>query len=93
MLKAQAQQSQQTPLLVVTSEDGATNDASRYSNAITIIDDTPSIEQGPFSDPPLTSRSTTSLSAVIEEAAERKSEKKEAKEEGTPFGDENALKE
>ena len=88
-LKAQAQQSQQTPLLVVTSEDGATNDASRDSNAITIIDDTPSMEQGPFSDPPLASRSTTSLSAVIEEAAERK---KEAKEEGTPFGDENALK-
>ena len=87
-LKAQAQQAQQMPLLVVTSENGATKDASRDSNAITIINDTPSLEQGPFSDPPPTSHSTTSLSAVMEEGAEKEGKK----EEGTPFGDENALK-
>jgi len=68
----------------------------RDSSAITIIDDTPNIEQGPFSDPPKTRlASNSSLSAVIEEA-----ERKAASSRGsdgskgkTPFGDEHELPE
>jgi len=90
-LKAQNQPANQTPLLVVTSEDGATQGASRDSNAITIIDDTPSLEQGPFGDPPAASLSTKGLSSVIEEAPEKDEKKGAKKAEGTPFGDENAL--
>jgi hypothetical protein len=60
------------------------NVASRESAAITVIDDTPTIEQGPFSDPvpqatspkahsPRTKGHTKngSLSAVIEEASKK----------------------
>ena len=70
----------------------------RNSNAVTIIDDTPTIEQGPFSDPPKArQQSNNSLSAVIEEATKRaqegiKGSPKETKE-NTPFGDENEVKE
>ena len=61
----------------------------RDSNAITIIDDTPSIEQGPFSDPPkVHNQSTSSLSAVIEESPKKSEEKKDS----TPFGDEHEIK-
>ncbi len=60
----------------------------RDSNAITIIDDTPAVEQGPFSDPPVRSPSSSSLSAVIEEATR----KQLAKKNNTPFGDENEVK-
>jgi hypothetical protein len=93
-----------TPKVVVTDEDAPKADApkadaTRDSHAVTIIDDTPSLEQGPFSDPIPASHnniSTTSLSAVIEEAT-RKSQAEESaradKEEGTPFGDEHAVKE
>ncbi|KFY28502.1 hypothetical protein V493_02900 [Pseudogymnoascus sp. VKM F-4281 (FW-2241)] len=80
------------------------NEASRESAAITIIDDTPTVEQGPFSDPsPAASSPRTkghakkgSLSAVIEEAETKKAQgeasaKKEAKKKDeTPFGDEHA---
>ncbi|OBT88147.1 hypothetical protein VE02_03513 [Pseudogymnoascus sp. 03VT05] len=81
------------------------NDASRESAAITIIDDTPTVEQGPFSDPsPAASSPTTkghakkgSLSAVIEEAQSKKAAQSEAsakeeakKKDETPFGDEHA---
>lgn len=80
------------------------NDASRESAAITIIDDTPTVEQGPFSDPsPAASSPKTkghvkkgSLSAVIEEAQSKKAQseasaKEEAKKKDeTPFGDEHA---
>jgi hypothetical protein len=60
----------------------------RDSNAITIIDDTPSLEQGPFSDPPQPrQKSNSSLSAVIEEATK----KSEAKKDSTPFGDEHEI--
>lgn len=69
---------------------------SRDSNAITIIDDTPSLEQGPFSDPPIRFHpSSSSLSAVIEEATKRAHGDVKAglgrKRESTPFGDENEM--
>ena len=61
----------------------------RDSNAITIIDDTPTLAQGPFSDPPQSRlQSSSSLSAVIEEATK----KSEAKKDSTPFGDEHEIK-
>jgi hypothetical protein len=70
----------------------------RDSNAITIIDDTPTVEQGPFNDPPggrLQSKS--SLGAVIEEATKRAQDDVQgglgAKEASTPFGDEHEMKE
>lgn len=67
----------------------------RDSAAITIIDDTPVIDQGPFSDPPTTShKSTTSLSAVIEEATKRAARTStrtgETSRERSPFSDEHA---
>ena len=63
------------------------------SNAITIIDDTPVVEQGPFSDPPRNGghQSKGSLSAVIEEATKRALG--EGKKDSTPFGDEHEVKE
>jgi hypothetical protein len=63
----------------------------RDSNAITIIDDTPTMEQGPFSDPPkVRHQSSSSLSAVIEEATKKAQGGSPKK---TPFGDENEVKE
>lgn len=63
----------------------------RDSNAITIIDDTPTMEQGPFSDPPkVLHQSSSSLSAVIEEATKKAQGGSPKK---TPFGDENEVKE
>jgi len=83
-------------------EEGSRESAAdRESAAITIIDDTPSLEQGPFSDPPPRASGhmrNGSLSAVIEEATKKAqgdvraglgAEKKEEKKE-TPFGDEHA---
>jgi hypothetical protein len=68
----------------------------RGSNAITLIDDTPNVEQGPFSDPPRRQQSNNSLSAVIEEA-ERKAASSQGSvrtnKDGTPFGDEHEVKE
>jgi len=82
---------QNTPQIVVSDEDQSQQHLlSRDSNAITIIDDTPNIAQGPFSDPPRPShQSNTSLSAVIEEATK----KAQGGKEGTPFGDEHELQE
>jgi protein OPY2 len=74
---------------------------STTSNAVTLIDDSPSVDQGPFSDPPdrPTHRSTTSLSAVIEEATRRAAQGdrrskhlSSSEREGSPFGDEHATK-
>ncbi|KFY06983.1 hypothetical protein V492_07555 [Pseudogymnoascus sp. VKM F-4246] len=62
------------------------NEASRESAAITVIDDTPTVEQGPFSDPspaaaaaaaspkPKGHAKKGSLSAVIEEAQTKKAQ-------------------
>jgi len=70
----------------------------RDSNAITIIDDTPAVEQGPFHDPPVARhQSNSSLSAVIEEATKKAhgdvpaGQGREAT--STPFGDEHEVKE
>lgn len=87
---------------MVTGADGAVTSGNhdRESAAVTIIDDTPSLEQGPFSDPPLASQSsanqsTTTLGAVIEDNKEegKPADDKEVVKESTPFGDEHALKE
>jgi protein OPY2 len=70
----------------------------RDSNAITIIDDTPNVEQGPFSDKQeLRHQSGKSLSDVIEEATKKaqgnEQGSQDQKKEKTPFGDENEVKE
>lgn len=72
--------------------------AAPDSPSATIIIDSPSPDQGPFSDPPpktpAPSQSTASLSAVIEEATRRASQRDSslpAKDrERSPFGDEHA---
>lgn len=81
----------------------------RDSDAPTIIEDSPSMDQGPFSDPPRSSgtnqsmsSSASSLSAVIEEATrraasgpDRKSKRQSdaAQRATSPFSDEHATKE
>lgn len=68
----------------------------RESQTGTLLDDSPTSSQGPFSDPPelRSQRSNTSLSAVIEEATRRASSRAltgQLKDrERSPFGDENA---
>jgi protein OPY2 len=74
----------------------AASSTVRESNSATIIIDSPSPDQGPFSDPPNApaAQSTTSLSAVIEEATRRASQKDATlpprDRERSPFGDEHA---
>jgi len=76
---------------------------TRESVAITLIEDTPSLEQGPFSDPPARAAGHTrdgSLSAVIEEATKKAQSdvrgglglKRDGspKRNQSPFGDEHA---
>jgi len=72
------------------SEDEVASHRSlpRDSNAITIIDDTPTVEQGPFRDP-TRRESTSTLSAVIEEATKKAQGPKKDR---TPFGDEHEVK-
>jgi len=68
----------------------------RDSSAITIIDDTPNLEQGPFGDPQKSRQSTSSLSAVIEEAEKKAASSRVsdgASKGTTPFGDEHEVKE
>jgi len=71
-------------------------DSGRESQAGTLIDDSPSPSQGPFADPPdevRSMKSTTSLSAVIEEATRRASQRGFGDQKGrerSPFGDEHA---
>ncbi|CZT40563.1 related to OPY2 protein [Rhynchosporium secalis] len=84
-----------TPTVIVT--DGETTPhvsaQTRDSNAITIIDDTPALEQGPFSDPPSTPHSSNrNLSAVVEEASTKKVDGSSKSDSGL-FGDHNELKE
>lgn len=89
-----------TPRSKASQEDIATPTVSgstiRDSTAPTLIVDSPAPDQGPFSDPPKSAaQSTTSLSAVIEEATRRASQRDStlppAKErERSPFGDEHA---
>ncbi|KAH6697114.1 hypothetical protein F5X68DRAFT_186100 [Plectosphaerella plurivora] len=81
----------------------------RDSDAPTIIEDSPSMDQGPFSDPPRSSgtnqstkSSASSLSAVIEEATRRaasgpdrksKRQSESTQRATSPFSDEHATKE
>ncbi|CAK7240002.1 MAG: overproduction-induced pheromone-resistant [Sporothrix thermara] len=72
--------------------------STRDSNAVTIIEDSPTPDQGPFSDPPEspvdTKDTKNNLSAVIEEATRRASQRVAAGtssgRERSPFGDEHA---
>ena len=82
-----------------TPEDGSPlreNSTIRESTSETIIEDSPSPDQGPFSDPParLGHRSHTSLSAVAEDATRRASQRSsnppQKNRERSPFGDEHA---
>ncbi len=74
------------------------NPTVRDSVAVTLIDDSPTPNQGPFSDPPARPghQSTHSLSAVIEDATRRASQRAaantsaERERERSPFGDEHA---
>jgi len=66
---------------------------SRDSGAITIIDDSPNVAQGPFSDPKSRRSSTGTLSAVIEEATKKAQSAKGPQKSSTPFGDEHEVKE
>ena len=69
---------------------------SKESNSGTIIIDSPDLDQGPFSDPlvPSANQSTATLSAVIEEATRRASQRDSSSpgkgRERSPFGDEHA---
>lgn len=85
------------PVDAVASEDEAASQKSaptRDSNAITIIDDTPSLPQGAFPEPLVPTRqpSTHSLGALTEEPAARAPSTVAEGKEGTPFGDEHAVR-
>jgi hypothetical protein len=98
--KIGAEDKPKTPLSEVSTasevEKSPKSPTLRDSNAVTIIEDSPIPDQGPFSDPPETSanRSTTTLSAVIEEATRRASQRHSstASREKSPFGDEHATR-
>ncbi|KAL2157357.1 hypothetical protein VTH06DRAFT_6175 [Thermothelomyces fergusii] len=73
----------------------ASGTSLRDSSAPTLIVDSPAADQSPFRDPPKSAaQSTTSLSAVIEEATRRASQRDSTlppRERGrSPFGDEHA---
>jgi len=91
VVRVESGSKKQTSQNLIPDDDVSVHDnlLPRDSNAITIIDDTPTMEQGPFSDPPVSrQKSNSSLSAVIEEATKKSQGKK-----GTPFGDEHEMKE
>lgn len=65
----------------------------RNSNAITIIDDTPTDEKSPFNDPPASKRqSNSSLSALIGGSSNKAQAKGTETGGRTPFGDEHEVK-
>ncbi|KAK1783560.1 hypothetical protein QBC45DRAFT_91285 [Copromyces sp. CBS 386.78] len=72
--------------------------AGRESNMGTIIIDSPAVDQGPFSDPPVdrsSTHSTATLSAVTEQSTRRGSDRTSGSpgskdRERSPFGDEHA---
>ncbi|OAA68449.1 hypothetical protein SPI_00644 [Niveomyces insectorum RCEF 264] len=86
-------------LITPIREEEASSPRSRDSSALTIIEDSPTPDQGPFSDPPTSPsrRNANSLSAVIEEATRRASHRgtnsTSAEREQSPFGDEHATHE
>lgn len=74
------------------------NPTARHSNAVTIIEDSPSVDQGPFSDPPA-AKSTPSLGVVVEDEDETPHDKRAAavsvsaiQRGNSPFGDQHATK-
>jgi hypothetical protein len=82
----------------IVSEDEVASRRSllpRDSNTITIIDDTPVLEQGPFRDPSdRHHESSSTLSAVIEEVTKKaQGGGPGPKKDSTPFGDEHEVKE
>ncbi|KAJ3576004.1 hypothetical protein NPX13_g3842 [Xylaria arbuscula] len=87
----------------LSPSEATTPGNERESVAVTLIeDDTPTSDQGPFSDPPAVkngSKRNSSLSAVIEESTRRASQidpyrkPSAAARNSSPFGDENALRE
>ena len=88
---------------ILSPSEATTPGNERESVAVTLIeDDTPTSDQGPFSDPPAVKNGTrrnSSLSAVIEESTRRASQidpyrkPSAAARNSSPFGDENALRE
>ena len=91
--KSPRAQASQEDMLTSPTVSGST---IRDSSAATIIVDSPAFDQGPFSDPPKSAaQSTSSLSAVIEEATRRASQRDSTipsvkERERSPFGDEHA---
>jgi len=84
----------------VPTDDASPTSSTRESTAITIIDDTPTVDQGPFSDassPAPGLKEKGSLSAVIQEATLRAHGDVKSglgvKRGSSPFGDEFATKE
>lgn len=96
VVRVVSNQKKVSPPSSLVEEDLHRSLPARDSNAITIIDDTPNLDQGPFTDPRIArQQSNSSLSAVIEEAAAKKAKGdiEAPKRNGTPFGDENEVKE
>ncbi|KAI0406504.1 hypothetical protein F4802DRAFT_101711 [Xylaria palmicola] len=90
------------PLIYLSTESSTTGKESDSATVTPIEDDTPTSDQGPFSDPPRTKSATkrnSSLSAVIEESTRRASQidphrrSSTAIRDSSPFGDENAVRE
>lgn len=84
---------QKPPRPIALDTDSGADPSVRDSSAPTLIVDSPAAES-PFSDPPKSSaQSTTSLSAVIEEATRRASQRDSTlpprERERSPFGDEH----
>ncbi|ROT34650.1 hypothetical protein SODALDRAFT_364152 [Sodiomyces alkalinus F11] len=86
-----------------TTSTTTTSTNIRDSNSTTVVGESPAADQGPFSDPPSSpgaNKSTTSLSAVIEEATrraasgpDRRSKRHSTQERGaSPFDDEHATR-
>jgi hypothetical protein len=91
--------SKKTSLSTVSTPEETSNllhDNGRESVAVTLIDDSPTVDQGPFSDPPNRTdmRASKTLSAVMEESTRRSSQRDSngalKSRERSPFGDEHA---
>lgn len=97
MIRVGSATSKKTAVSKLRDESSPTPRGSvRESQAGTLIEDSPTPSQGPFADPPeevRSMKSVTSLSAVIEEATRRASQRDSADQKGrerSPFGDEHA---
>ncbi|KAJ9133952.1 Protein OPY2 [Coniochaeta hoffmannii] len=102
MIRVGSAQSKKTAVSKLRDSESSSStpprDSLRESQAGTLIEDSPTPSQGPFSDPAdelHRMKSTTSLSAVIEEATRRASQRDSGDQRGrerSPFGDEHAMK-